>query len=237
VKPHERSRAVGRSRNKDRVPVLACLIDVYETVLTVDFASVHERLAGIAGVPVEAFRAAADAVGPEVTCGTLTMAEATARALRACRVNPDPALVRELVAADRQLLIDSARIHDDTIAFLEMLSTRGVRSAFVSNCAENTRPLLSHLGLDVLVDAVILSCEVGCAKPSAQIYLRALEALGVAPHAALLVDDQSQYCEGAGALGIVTARIVREPGTLAAADPETTIVRSLADLDGYFPPA
>ena len=219
------------------MPVQACLIDVYETVLTVDFASVHERLASIVGVPVEAFRAAADAVGPEVTCGTLTKAQATPRVLRACGVEPRADLVREIVAADRQLLIDRARLYDDAIAFLDMLSIRGVRSAFVSNCAENTRPLLSHLGLDVLVDAVILSCEVGCAKPSAQIYLRALEALGVAPHAALLVDDQSQYCEGAGALGIVTARIVREPGTAAAAGPETRIVRSLADLDGYFPRA
>ena len=218
------------------MPVHACLIDVYETVLTVDFASVHERLARIAGVSVEAFRAAADAVGPEVTCGALTKAQATPTMLRACGVEPAPDLVREIVAADRQLLIDRARLYDDTIAFLEMLSARGVRSAFVSNCAENTRPLLSHLGLDVLVDAVILSCEVGCAKPSAQIYLRALEALGVAPHAALLVDDQAQYCDGAVALGIVTARIVREPGPPPAAEP-ATVVRSLADLDGYFPPA
>ena len=39
--------------------------------------------------------------------------------------------------------------------------------------------MLEELGLADLVDAVVLSCEIGCAKPSSAIYRSALDRLGV----------------------------------------------------------
>ena len=87
-----------------------CLIDVYETLLTVDFASTFDELAAIAGVPPEAFRVAAAGVEPRVTTGDTTMAEAMATVLRSCEVEPEPTLVRGLVNADRRLLRASARL-------------------------------------------------------------------------------------------------------------------------------
>jgi HAD superfamily hydrolase (TIGR01509 family) len=216
--------------NKQQV----CLVDVYETLLTVDFVSAFDELAAMARVRPEAFRVAAGGVERSVTTGDITMAEAMEIVLRSCEVEPEPALVQELVNTDRHLLCASARLHDDAIGFLEMLKSRGVRSALVSNCAENTRPLLEHLGLDTLVDCVVLSCEVGCAKPSAQIYRRALDELGAAPHQAVLVDDQAAYCEGAAALGIAAARIVRD-GTIGSPHPPGPwIVQSLLDLEHVF---
>lgn len=48
-----------------------------------------------------------------------------------------------------------------------------------------------------LADALVLSCEVGAAKPSARIFERALEALGVSAGAALFVDDNPGFCAAA----------------------------------------
>jgi putative hydrolase of the HAD superfamily len=207
-----------------------CLIDVYETLLTVDFASASGQLAGMAGAPREQLRSATESFAPGITTGELTMAEALRRALLACDVEPDDELVRDLVDADRRLLVESVRLHDDTMPFLAMLSDRGVRSALVSNCAENTRPLLAHLGLDLLVDAIVLSCEVGCAKPAPQIYRRALDELRAEPPAAILVDDQASYCDGATLIGIAAAQIVRN-STVRNPAASGTIVRSLMEVE------
>jgi putative hydrolase of the HAD superfamily len=117
-------------------------------------------------------------------------------------------------------------LHDDTMPFLETLRTKGVRMAFVSNCADNTHPLLDVLGLSGLVDELVLSCEVGAAKPDPAIFEAALERLGVAPDEALFVDDQQDYCDGAAALGIRAVRIDRFDGS----GPVTT----LTELSPYF---
>jgi putative hydrolase of the HAD superfamily len=72
----------------------------------------------------------------------------------------------------------------------------------VSNCVANTRPLLDSVGLSAAVDATVLSCEVGAAKPTEQIYLEATAALGVLPEDAIFVDDQVRFCLGAESVGM-----------------------------------
>jgi putative hydrolase of the HAD superfamily len=186
----------------------AVLIDVYRTVLRVDFDLVDRNLAEAAGVPVDLLRDALEIVAPDVTIGALTMTDALDRALRSCGARPSAA-VADLVRLDKESLLEASTVYDDVVPFLAQLDSLGVRAAFISNCAENTRPLLEQLGLADLVDAVILSCEVGAAKPSAEIFERALSVLAVEPSAALLVDDQPEYCDGATAIGMHAVRISR----------------------------
>jgi FMN phosphatase YigB (HAD superfamily) len=88
-----------------------------------------------------------------------------------------------------------------------------------------------------LVDAVVLSGEVGAAKPSAEIFRHALGQLGVPASRALFVDDQAAFCAGATALGISAAQIVRGDldgldGRVPAAG--TTIVRSLPEVEAML---
>ncbi|MCL8027108.1 HAD family hydrolase [Nocardioides bruguierae] len=132
----------------------------------------------------------------------------------------DVAQASGLVVRDAALLVEHAVVHHDTVPFLTALRQRGVRTALVSNCAPNARTLLEATGLDDLVDAVILSCEVGSAKPDAGIYRAALTALDVPAGDALLVDDQAGYCEGAREVGIDAVRITRgqppRPGEVAS---------------------
>ncbi len=191
----------------------AVLLDVFETVLCVDQLRHATLLAERAGVAADDFAAAAATWGPRINRGESTLADAVAAVLEECGGSTDGADVAALVEADRELLTELAVVPDDTVPFLEGLRAGGIRTAFVSNCAENTRPLLDSLGLSDLVDELVLSCEVGATKPDAPIFRAALDDLGVPADRAVLVDDQQSYCDGAAALGIATVRIDRSEGT------------------------
>lgn len=191
----------------------ACLIDVFETVLSVDQVRHAALLAERAGVSADDFAAAAGRWGKRVSDGRATLSEAVAQVLRDCGLDPADDVVAKLVEADRDLILELAVLHDDTVPFLQALRAQGVRTAFVSNCAENTRPLLDSLGLSALVDELVLSCEVGAAKPDRKIFEVALDRLGVPADRAVLVDDQESFCAGARALGMAVVRIDRADGT------------------------
>ncbi|GIE98118.1 HAD family hydrolase [Paractinoplanes rishiriensis] len=83
---------------------------------------------------------------------------------------------------------------------------RGLRGrvaiAIVSNAWPAARARIVEAGVDRLVDAVVLSCEVGCAKPDRRIYEIALRRLGVEPGDALFVDDTEGHVDAARSLGM-----------------------------------
>ena len=142
----------------------------------------------------------------------MSKAEAFGQILQASGQQAHPGLVDEMVRRDAELLLANASLYDDVLPFLRTLRARGIKIAVVSNCTENTRPLLVSLGVDVLADALVLSCEVGAAKPAEAIFHRALDQLGVAADAAVFLDDQPRYCAGAMALGISAGQVVRDDG-------------------------
>jgi putative hydrolase of the HAD superfamily len=207
----------------------AYLVDVYETVVSCDFAAHAAELPALAGVDRESWNAAFRDLGPAVTDGRMSMFDAYAEVVRRSGATVREEHVRVLVQRDNQLLRENCCLYEDTVPFLEMLRCKGVMTALVSNCFENTRPLLADLGLIGLVDAVVLSCEVGAAKPDPSIYEHALRELRVPAHATVFVDDQDAYCDGASALGIHSVRICRSSAKVRRDGRPT--VASLADLD------
>jgi putative hydrolase of the HAD superfamily len=98
------------------------------------------------------------------------------------------------------------------IALLEQLAACGIRLALVSNSWGNPYPprVLE------LFDVVVISGEVGLRKPQPEIYLLALERLGIGPHEAVLVDDGSPNIEAAELLGLTGILHTDPGGTLAA---------------------
>jgi epoxide hydrolase-like predicted phosphatase len=78
------------------------------------------------------------------------------------------------------------------------------RLAVVSNTSRRDLGvyLAEHRGLVDLFDVVVSSAEAGVAKPEPAIYHLALDALGIAPHEALFVDDLERNTTAAEALGI-----------------------------------
>jgi putative hydrolase of the HAD superfamily len=217
----------------------ACLVDAYDTIVTCDFSTIRNELSALAGISPQTWEAGYARVGASVTDGRISKAEAFTRLLRAAGREPRPDLVTELVRQDQELLLANARLFDDTIPFLRRLRDRGIKIAIVSNCTENTRPLLVKHGVDALADALVLSCEVGSAKPAAEIFRCALDRLGVAAAAAVFVDDQPGYCAGSVAAGIRAVQIVRaglngqDPDGPAAA-PGTMVIRSLPEAEALF---
>jgi HAD superfamily hydrolase (TIGR01509 family) len=187
----------------------ACLVDVYDTVLSVDIATYADRLARRAGVRPEDFGAGLRDWSDRAMDGSATLTTAFREVLVGCGLDVDDAAVDDLVALDRQLLGEMTMLHLDAVPFLESLREQGVRTAFVSNCAENTRPMLAAHGLSDLVDELVLSCEVRAAKPDPAIFEVALERLGVEAGETVFVDDQQRVCDAAATLGIHAVTIDR----------------------------
>lgn len=71
------------------------------------------------------------------------------------------------------------RVLPGAVQALRRLRGAGLKTAVLSNNDARLRPLLDGLGLGALMDAVIVSAEVGAEKPSPVIFDRALAALGL----------------------------------------------------------
>lgn len=197
--PHG-SNPLPRSALGCRCPPAGILLDVYETILTLDVPAVLQGLAETHGLGVDEWNRASSPYIPAAQVGSLTLEEAFARTLEATGRSREGA--GALVAADLQLVLRHASVFPDVWPFLRACRERSIRVALISNCSENTRPLLQELGILDEVEAAVLSNEVGAVKPEPAIYLTALQRLDVSPHQALLIDDQLDYCQGALDLGI-----------------------------------
>lgn len=210
--------------------VRACLVDVYDTIVNSRFETRLRDVAAFAGVDPDVWLAGWLTTRAERDLGTLSVADSVAQTLLECGIDPSPALVASLVSKDAELLRQQVRVFDDSIPFLSGLRASGTAIALVSNCGDTTRALLDYLGVIPLADAVVLSCEVGSMKPSPDIYLTALEDLGVAAADAVMIDDQPSFCAGAEAVGVRAIQIIRpelDGHVLRSAFP---LVRSLLDV-------
>ena len=209
---------------------------MYDTLLSCDFSANRRELPTLAGVAADAWNEAYEKIWAAVQVGRVSKAEAFAQTLRACGAQPRADLIRALVARDRALQFASARLYDDAIPFLDRLRSGGIKIALVSNCTEHTRALLAEFGVTARADAVTLSCEVGAAKPSAEIFRHALDQLGVSATAAVFVDDQASFCAAGAALGIRAVQIVRGELDGNVPAPRTTVVRSLPEVEAIMWP-
>lgn len=207
----------------------ACLIDVYDTILVSQFAARMTALVEPLGIPLAEWLTEWEKLREDRDRGRVTVTASFARTLSAFGIEPEPGLVAELTRRDVEYSRDNVRLCEDTVPFLEWLRSNGVLTALVSNCADTTRAQLSRLGLPPLVDALVLSCEVGSVKPFPEIYAAALDELGVAAVDAVFIDDQPAYCVGAEAAGIRPIQIARSAPDGYASRWDFPVVRSLAD--------
>ncbi|MEU3191206.1 HAD-IA family hydrolase [Streptomyces sp. NPDC006992] len=117
----------------------------------------------------------------------------------------------------------------DTALLDAVAALRGrARTAFVSNAWPDARANLApHL---TVADAVVLSCEVGFAKPDPRIYTHTLDLLGAAAEDALLVDDVPENVETARALGMAGHLHTGTDGSLAALDAFAARLPQVTDL-------
>jgi HAD superfamily hydrolase (TIGR01509 family) len=97
-----------------------------------------------------------------------------------------------------------------THALLEALRGRGLKLGLVSNAFDPPELLhrdLAEFGVAERLDVAVFSSEVGRRKPDPEIFLRALDALELAPSEALFVGDTlASDIAGAAALGMRTCQ-------------------------------
>lgn len=112
----------------------------------------------------------------------------------------------------------AARPAPDALATLERLRTRGLRTGVASNAPFPPEMLHRQLranGIAERVDAVLFSSEVGRRKPSPELYLAALDRLGVTAAEALYVGDRvAEDYEGPRRLGmraVLCSALARRP--------------------------
>ena len=214
--------------------VRACLIDVYDTILRSQFVPRMESLVKPLGIAIGDWLAEWDKLREDRDRGRVTIAASCARTLTAFGIEPEPGLVADLARRDVEFSRTHTRLFDDTVPFLERLRSKGVLTALVSNCADTTRGQLEYLGIVPLVDAVVLSCEVGSMKPYPEIYVTALEELGVAAVDAVFIDDQPTYCVGAEAVGIRPIQIARDEADGYVSQWSFPVVHSLFDVSSLL---
>jgi putative hydrolase of the HAD superfamily len=214
--------------------VRACLVDVYDTILKSHFVKRMESIVQPLGIGIGDWLAEWDKMREDRDRGKLTVAASIARTLSAFGIEPEPALVADLSRRDAESARTLTQVCDDTVPFLEWLRSRDVLTALVSNCADTTRAQLEYLGIVPLVDAVILSCEVGSMKPYPEIYVTALDELGVAAVDAVFIDDQPTYCVGAEAVGIRPIQIARGEAEGYVSQWNFPVVHSLFDVQSLL---
>jgi len=98
-----------------------------------------------------------------------------------------------------------AHLHpnDAMIGYMRELRGRGYKLGIcTNNVREWEQRWRAMLPVDEIFDVVVDSAFVGTRKPEPRIYELTLEALGVAPGEALLIDDIEANCTGARELGI-----------------------------------
>jgi putative hydrolase of the HAD superfamily len=116
------------------------------------------------------------------------------------------------------------RVFPDVLPTLEKLGSSGLKLAIISNWDERLRPLLHALGLASYFETIIISCEVGCCKPSREIFQTSAHKLELSPPEILHVGDSPENdSEGARAAGFQACLLLREsqssrPGQIQSLD-------------------
>jgi putative hydrolase of the HAD superfamily len=126
------------------------------------------------------------------------------------RLAASPGLLAEL----RRDLAARETWDEDLAAYVRGLRGRA-RTAIVSNAWPGARARMSRAGMDGFVDAVVLSCEAGYAKPDPRIYQAALQRLAAGPADALFIDDTPGHISAAESLGMTGHLHASAAGTIA----------------------
>ena len=129
--------------------------------------------------------------------------------------------------------LETYRLFDDVADLFTQLRRSGIPVALITNGASDTqREKLSALGIKDWFNAVVISGELGVAKPSASIFSVALKMLAVEREYAWHVGDGLDTdVAGAKATGLTAVWLNRNGRKLSHDDPQPdTEIQSLREL-------
>ncbi|MET8694401.1 HAD family hydrolase [Streptomyces bauhiniae] len=114
---------------------------------------------------------------------------------------PLPELTLHDALYDRHMTPAAWTPYPDAAQVLGELRARGIAIGIVSNIGWDLRPVFREHGLDMYVDAYVLSYEHGVRKPDPRLFAAACAELGVEPEHTLMVGDNRVADGGAAGLG------------------------------------
>ena len=101
----------------------------------------------------------------------------------------------------RKIFFDGDQIDQELLNLLRALR-KTHKTGLISNAWDELRPWIVENKFEDAFDSMVISAEVGFAKPDARIYQFALEKLGVNAEEAVFVDDVEKNIAGCEALGM-----------------------------------
>lgn len=161
--------------------------------------------------------------------------EAWRLTLGACG-SDDQALAELATAAHLRYAAQKLRLFDDAAALFGLLEP-AVSLALISNGASDTqRSALRVLGIEHRFDAVLISGELGVAKPDPSIFCLAVERLGIGAGSAWHVGDSMRTdVAGARAAGLTAVWLNRSETRPETGEPRPDHeIRSLSELAGLL---
>jgi putative hydrolase of the HAD superfamily len=166
-----------------------------------------------------------------VLSGSAVTLEAWQRALIACGCD-DESVAQFARKIHSEHMAEALRLFEDVLEVFNSLKPRFSLALITNGASDTQRNSLRVLGIEKLFDAIIISGEVGIAKPEASIFALALGKLEVEPEKAWHIGDSLRADVG-GALGagltavwLNRAGVVRKEG-----DPAPNYeIRSLREL-------
>jgi FMN phosphatase YigB (HAD superfamily) len=147
--------------------------------------------------------------------------------LRHLGIEPSPDLLSDLRRPVEPATI--LETFSDVLPTLRSLKQRGVRMAVVSDAWAELPKLHEALGLGGFFEAYAISELVGCHKPDPRMYHHASEALGLAPHECLFLDDAPDLVAAAIDLGYHGRAVIR------GSEPIPADIPSIRALDEILP--
>jgi len=174
------------------------------------------------------------------TVGRLTGADLTlevwCETLEACRAN-DQRLAELAASTHLAAMRESVRLYDDARVLLADIAVASVPIALITNGASDTqREKLRAVGIEGAFDAVVISGELGTAKPDTLPFETAIQAMGVEGRSVWHVGDSlASDIVGAKASGLTSVWINRVGGVRPRGTPVPDVeIRSLNELSGQF---
>jgi putative hydrolase of the HAD superfamily len=168
----------------------------------------------------------------ESSDGASIIVEAWRRTLKACGCDEE-SLAQQALQMHRKYGRETYRLFEEAEELLTTLRASGVPLAIITNgAADFQREKVRLLEIEHLFDAVIISGEVGLAKPDAAIFALAMERMGVEPEGVWHVGDNLVTdVGGAKAAGIGSVWINRRGRPFPDGEMRPDLeIRSLSDL-------
>jgi putative hydrolase of the HAD superfamily len=95
-----------------------------------------------------------------------------------------------------------AKINNDVVSVIEFLQ-KNYRIVLFSNAVPKfLRKILKENNLERLFDSVVISSEIGVAKPDLAFFRKALKIIKASPEEVFFIDDNLENIQAAGQLGI-----------------------------------